>query len=155
MVGPKLLDHISGKANNKNEAIRVMLVDDHEAMREGLRHMLSEDESIRVVGEARDGQEALTKAGKLLPDIVIMDVRMPGMDGIEATRLLKETQPPMSIIMLTDNRRYLAPAIKAGAVGFLPRNISHNNLIAAIRIIHLWRLGLFHGKGSHFALVKL
>jgi len=137
------------------ETIRVMLVDDHEAMREGLRHMLSTDESIRVVGEARGGQEALAQVKKLSPDILLMDVRMPGMDGIEATRCLKENGLPVSVIMLTDNRRYLAPAIKAGAVGFLTRNISRRELIAAIRIIYLWRLGLFHSKGSHFALVKL
>jgi len=150
----ELLENVAGKSN-QNETISVVLVDDHEAMREGLRHMLGGDENIRVIGEARDGQEALNRAKKLSPDVVLMDVRMPGMDGIEVTRHLKETRLPMSVIMLSDNRRYLAPAIKAGAVGFLTRNISRSELVAAIRIIHLWRLGLFHSKWSHFALVKL
>jgi len=154
MGQPELLENVAGKGN-QNETISVVLVDDHEAMREGLRYMLGGDENIRVIGEARDGQEALNRAKKLSPDVVLMDVRMPGMDGIEVTRHLKETRLPMSIIMLSDNRRYLAPAIKAGAVGFLSRTISRNELVAAIRIIHLWRLGLFHSKWSRFALVKL
>jgi len=156
MAGHKLLENtISGNANDKNEKVRVMLVNDHEAMREGLRNMLRGDESIRVVGEARDSQEALARAKQLSPDVVLMDVNMPGMDGIETSRCLKESQLPMSIIILAGNRRYLTPAIKAGAVGFLPRNISHDDLIVAIRIIHLWRLNLFHIEGARFALVKL
>jgi len=137
------------------EAIRVILVDEREAMREGLRHMLSNDESIAVIGEARDGQEALAQASKLCPDIILMDAGVRRTTGIETARSLKEARLPMSIIILADNRKHLAPAIEAGAVGFLPRNISRSELIAAIRIIHLWRLGLFQSKWSHFALVKL
>ncbi len=148
-----MVDLLEDSTKGANETIRVMLVDDHEAMREGLRHMLSGDESIRVVGEAKDGREALAQAKKLSPDVVLMDIRMPGMNGIEASRYLKESKLPVSIIVISDNRRYLAPAVKAGAVGFLPRNIGRSELVAAVRIIHLWRLGLFHG--SHFALVKL
>lgn len=77
------------------------------------------------------------------------------MSGISATCLLTEARLPVGIIILADNRKYLAPAIESGAIGFLPRNISRDNLIEAIRIIHLWRLGLFDYSRSHFALVKL
>jgi len=154
MEQPELLENIAEKGN-QNEAIGVMLVDDHEAMREGLHRMLSGDGSIRVIGEARDGQEALSQVKSLSPDVILMDVNMPRMDGIETTRHLKEARLPMSIIILADDHRYMAPAIKAGAVGFLTRNVSRSELIAAIRVIHLWRLGLLHNKKSHFALVKL
>jgi DNA-binding NarL/FixJ family response regulator len=136
------------------ETIRVVLVDEREAMREGLRHMLSTDEGIAVVGEAKDGQEALAQANKLCPDIVLMDAGVHGMTGIDTAQSLKESRLPVGIIILTDNREHLAPAIEAGAVGFLPRNISRSHLVAAIRIIHLWRLGLFNTR-NHFALVKL
>lgn len=137
------------------EAIRVVLVDEREAMREGLRHMLSNDESITVVGEARDGQEALAQANQLSPDIILMDAGVRRMTGIETARSLKEARLSMRIIILADNRKHLSPAIEAGAVGFLPRNISRKHLISAIRIIHLWRLGLFDSSQGHFALVKL
>jgi len=142
-------------ARQCREAIRVVLVDEREAMREGLRHMLSNDESITVVGEAKDGQEALAQANQLSPDIILMDAGVRRMTGIETALSLKEARLPMSIIILADNRKHLAPAIEAGAVGFLPRNISRSELIAAIRIIHLWRLGLFDSSQGHFALVKL
>jgi len=150
----ELSENVGGMGNH-SEAIGVMLVDDHEAMREGLRQMLGGDESIRIIGEARNGQEALNRAKTLFPDVVLMNVMMPGMDGIMVTRYLKESRLPMSVIMLSDNHRYLAPAIKAGAVGFLTRTISRNELLAAIRIINLWRASLFHSKWSRFALVKL
>jgi len=142
-------------AGQCREAIRVVLVDEREAMREGLRHMLSNDENITVVGEARDGQEALAQANQLSPDIILMDAGVRRMTGIETTRSLKEARLPMSVIILADNRKHLAPAIEAGAVGFLPRNISRKHLTSAIRIIHLWRLGLFDSSQGHFALVKL
>jgi DNA-binding NarL/FixJ family response regulator len=141
--------------SHSDEKIRVILVDEREAMREGLRHMLSEDESITVVGEARDGKSALARARTLRPDIILMDVGVRGTSGIGVACSLMEARLPMGIIILADNRKYLAPAIEAGAVGFLPRNISRGHLIGAIRIIHLWRLGLFDNSRSHFALVKL
>jgi len=152
MAMSKVFQEVSLCRNH--ETIRVVLVDEREAMREGLRHMLTNEESIAVVGEASDGQEALAQARKLHPDIVLMDAGVRGMTGIDTARSLKESRLPLSIIVLADNRKHLAPAIEAGAVGFLPRNISRSHLAAAIRIIHLWRLGLFNCR-NHFALVKL
>jgi DNA-binding NarL/FixJ family response regulator len=141
-------------SSRNGETIRVVLVDEREAMRAGLRHMLSGDEGIAVVGEARDGQEALAQAKNLRPDIVLMDSGVRSGTGIDTARSFKELRLPTSVIILADNRKHLAPAIEAGAVGFLPRNISRSHLAAAIRIIHLWRLGLFNTR-NHFALVKL
>ncbi len=141
--------------SQRDEKIRVLLVDEREAMREGLRHMLSDDESITVVGEAKDGHSILSWARKLCPHIILMDVGVRGTSGICAASLLTDAQLPVGIIIMADNRKYLAPAIESGAIGFLPRNISRENLIEAIRIIHLWRLGLFDHSRSHFALVKL
>jgi DNA-binding NarL/FixJ family response regulator len=137
------------------EVIRVVLVDDREAMREGLRLMLSGDESIRVVGVARDGQQALAKIEKLLPDIVVLDIATSTMNVIEVTRSIKESQPHVSIVILNDSRRHLASAIKAGAVGFLARSVGRDELIAAIRLIYLWKLVLFNGNRGQCALVKL
>lgn len=150
----KLKSFKETRMNDSKECIRVLLVDEREAMREGLRHMLNEDKSISVVGDARDVQAALTQVSKLHPDLVLMDEGMRSLNGIEATRLLKEAGLPVSIVILTDKNESLASAIEAGAVGFLPRNISRSHLITAIRIIHLWRLGLFKSR-NHFALVKL
>lgn len=142
-------------ANDENELIRVMLVEEREAMREGLRMMLSGDENIRVVGAARDCNEALTRVKKQAPDIVLLDITSLGTNGIKAAASLKEAHPHVSLIFLSDNRKYLVPAIKAGAAGFLTRNIGRTDLTAAIRLIHLWRLVLFDDGGGHFALVKL
>lgn len=153
MTRPKICQDTG--ASYGDEKIRVLLVDEREAMREGLRHMLSEDESITVVGEAKDGQSVLAQATMLCPNIILMDVGVRGTSGISATCSLMEARLPVGIIILADNRKYLLPAIGAGAIGFLPRNISRENLIEAIRIIYLWRLGLFDCSRSHFALVKL
>lgn len=141
--------------SDDNELIRVMLIEDREAMREGLRMMLSGDENIRVVGTARDSQEALSRVKKLCPDIVLVDITSPGIDGIKSASVLRESYPRVSLIFLSDNRKYLAPAIKGGAAGFLTRNIGRTDLIAAIRLIYLWRLVLFNEGEGHFALVKL
>ena len=141
--------------NEDNELIRVMLVEDREAMREGLRMMLSGDENIRVVGVARDCNEALARIKKQPPDIVLIDITSLGTDGIKAAGSLKEAHPHVSLIFLGDNRKYVLPAIKAGAAGFLTRNIGRTDLIAAIRLIYLWRIVLFNDGGGHFALVKL
>lgn len=138
------------------DAIRAMVVGSREAMREGLRMMLSGDERITVIGAVSDGREAVDRIRELSPDIVVMDIAiMPGTAGIEVLRKLKEAKSNVGIIVLSDDRKSLVPAVKAGAVGFLSRNISRTELVAAIQLIYLWRLVLFQDEESHFALVKM
>lgn len=137
------------------DAIRAMVIDSREAMREGLRMMLSGDERITVIGAVGDGQEAVQRLKELSPDIVVMDISMPGTDGLETLRKLKDAQANIGIIVLSDDRKFLVPAVRAGAVGFLSRNISRSELAAAIQLIYLWRLVLFDDEVSHFALVKI
>ena len=114
---------------------RVMLVDDHELVRQGIATMLSSAPDIQVVGEARTGREALELARKELPDIVLMDVRMPDMDGLEATRKIKEERPRTAVIMVTmhDNPAYLRDAVRAGAAGYLLKDVSKDELVDAVR----------------------
>jgi DNA-binding NarL/FixJ family response regulator len=141
--------------SDEADAIRAMVVDSHEAMREGLRMMLSGDERITVIGAVRDGQEAVGRIKELSPDVVVMDIALPGTDGIEAIRRLKEARSNVGIIVLSDDHKCLVPAIKAGAVGFLSRDISRAELAAAIQLVYLWRLVLFQNDVSHFALVRM
>jgi DNA-binding NarL/FixJ family response regulator len=112
-----------------------MLVDDHELVRQGIATMLSSAPDIQVVGEARTGREALELARKELPDIVLMDVRMPDMDGLEATRKIKEERPRTAVIMVTmhDNPSYLRDAVRAGAAGYLLKDVSKDELVDAVR----------------------
>ncbi len=118
--------------------IRVLLVDEHQVVREGLRRMLELDEEIRVVGEAASGEEALVQVEQLSPDIVLMDIKMPGIGGIEAIRRLKEKWPALNIIALTAyDGQYLAEAIEAGAVGYLLKDVSLKELSQAIRSTYL------------------
>jgi DNA-binding NarL/FixJ family response regulator len=113
--------------------IKVLLVDDQQLVREGLRRMLEFDEEIKVVGEAGSGEEALVKAKDLNPDIILMDIRMPGMSGIEATRQLKAQGCTANIIMLTIYEdKFLAQSAEAGASGYLLKDINHEDLIKAI-----------------------
>lgn len=146
---------MDGATRRESELIRVLLVDDHEAMREGLRLMLSGDESIRVVGVAPDGQKALERLDKLQPDIVLLDVIAPAQDVIEVTRSIKQAHPDVAVIILSDSHKQLAPAVKAGAAGFLTRSVGREDLLAVIRLTHLWRLVLFNGSRGHCALVRL
>src|SRR5438270_9712170 len=101
--------------------IRVLIVDDHGVVREGLRAYLELEPDILVVGEARDGQEAVRRAQELAPDVVLMDLVMPNMDGVDATSLIKQHRPEIHVIILTsyleDER--VVPAIKAGATSYL------------------------------------
>ena len=137
------------------DVIRAMVIDSREAMREGLRTMLNGDDRITVIGAFSGGQEAVQRVRELSPDIVVMDISMPGSAGIETVRRLKEARANIGILVLCDDRKSLVPAVKAGAVGFLSRNISRSELAAAIQLIYLWRLVLFDDEGSHFALVKV
>ena len=121
------------------DTIRILIVDDHQVVREGLRHMLALEVDMDVVGEAGDAKEALTQAGLLSPEVILMDIKMPGIDGIELTRQLKEKQPSCNIIMLTLYDEYLAEAIKAGAVGYLLKDVKREELVRAIRAVHQGR----------------
>ncbi|WP_165989357.1 response regulator transcription factor [Streptomyces sp. YIM 98790] len=124
-------------AGRSAEPIRVLVVDDHELFRRGLEIVLAQEEDIQVVGEAGDGAEAVEKAADLLPDIVLMDVRMPKRSGIEACTAIKEMAPSARIIMLTisDEEADLYDAIKAGATGYLLKEISTDEVTAAIRAV--------------------
>ncbi len=119
------------------EPIRVLVVDDHALFRRGLEIVLAQEEDIQVVGEAGDGAEAVEVAADLLPDIVLMDVRMPRRGGIEACTTLKEVAPSAKIIMLTisDEEADLYDAIKAGATGYLLKEISTDEVSTAIRAV--------------------
>jgi DNA-binding NarL/FixJ family response regulator len=119
------------------ERIRVLIVDDHALFRRGLMLVLESEDGIEVVGEADDGEDAITKSEQLAPDVVLMDVRMPRISGIEATRRLSEMLPTTKIIMLTvsDEEEDLYEAIKAGATGYLLKEISIEEVADAVRAV--------------------
>ncbi len=121
------------------DTIRILLVDDHQVVREGLRHMLELEADMEVVGEASNAKETLTQVESLSPEIILMDIKMPGVDGIELTRQLKEKLPSSNVIMLTLYDEYLAQAIEAGAAGYLLKDIKREELIKAIRAVHQGR----------------
>ena len=118
-----------------DKAIRVLIVDDHAIVREGLRTFLGMLPDIELVGEASGGEEALTAVARSRPEVVLMDLVMPGMDGIEATRRLHEQHPEVKVIVLTsftdDDKVY--PVIKAGAVAYLLKDVGAKDLAEAIR----------------------
>jgi two-component system invasion response regulator UvrY len=118
--------------------IRVLLVDDHELVRTGIRRLLEEAGDIEVVGEAADGDEALKVARKVSPDVVLMDLNMPGMGGIEATRRLIRLQPGAKVIALTvlDDAPFPARLSEAGALGYLSKGCPAAEVIEAVRTVH-------------------
>ncbi|MDR1512954.1 MAG: response regulator transcription factor [Propionibacteriaceae bacterium] len=120
------------------DTIKVLLVDDQELLRMGYAMVLDTQDDIDVVGEASDGASALQLIGELRPDVVLMDVRMPGMDGIEATARAIQTYPDVKIIVLTtfDLDEYAFAALRAGASGFLLKDVKPADLAAAIRQVH-------------------
>jgi DNA-binding NarL/FixJ family response regulator len=122
---------------NTDEATpaRILIADDHALVREGLRTMLSGEDGIEIIAEAQDGQQALTLCRELGPDLVLMDVRMPVMDGLEATRKIKQEMPKTSVMMVTmhENPDYLFEAVKAGAAGYVLKDASGERLLSAVR----------------------
>lgn len=118
------------------ETIRLLIVDDHEIVREGLSTLLSEEDGITVSGEAANGTEAVNKAAALRPDVILMDLVMPGLDGIEATKRIRQVSPSSHIIVLTsfsDDQR-VHDAIHAGAIGYLLKDVLKPDLVRAIRM---------------------
>ena len=119
------------------EKLRILIVDDYPMVREGLRAMLSTDQSVEVVGEASDGAQAVAMVAEKKPNVVLMDIRMPNMDGIEATRHIKDEYPSTSVIVLTmyDNDAHVIDAVRAGASGYLLKDASRELLLHSIRTV--------------------
>ena len=120
------------------DAIRILIVDDHTVVRDGLSAMLERQPDFSVVGEAGNGSEAVERAVDLEPDVTLMDLRMPEMDGVEAMRLIRERDPEAKFIVLTtfDTDEYIFDAIQAGAKGYLLKDTSRDELFRAVRTVH-------------------
>ncbi|MFD3335036.1 response regulator [Streptomyces sp. NPDC058700] len=121
-----------------DQRIRVLLVDDHQVVRRGLRTFLEVQDDIEVVGEASDGAEGVARAEELRPDVVLMDVKMPGTDGIEALKRLRALDNPARVLIVTSftEQRTVVPALRAGASGYVYKDIDPDALAGAIRSVH-------------------
>ena len=128
----------------ESRRIRVLLVDDHSIMREGLQSMLAGSEELEVVGQARDGEEAVRAAAELLPDVVVMDVMMPNKDGVEACREIMDAAPGIRVVMLTASTEEDAviEAVAAGATGYLQKVSGMDRLLDTIRQVAAGELRL-------------
>ena len=120
------------------EKIRVMVIDDHPTFREGLTRLLKEESDIEVIATLGDGLQALDSAKHLKPDVVVMDISMPGMNGIEAAKQIKEVSPDTAVLMVSAYKypSYVLACLRSGAVGYLMKNASLNKIVSAIRMIH-------------------
>ena len=118
-------------------SIRILLADDHGIVRDGLRFLLNEESDIDVVGEAEDGRKALELVSKLMPDVVVMDITMPNLNGVDATRQITSRFPKVKVIALSihSNRRFVADMLKAGASGYILKECLSDELIQAIRVV--------------------
>ncbi|MFZ5808416.1 MAG: response regulator [Chloroflexota bacterium] len=121
----------------QHSVIRVLLVDDHSILREGLRALLSYYPDIEVVGEAEDGEQAVACVQSLSPDVVLMDIAMPGMSGLEATRRIRQEYPHVNVLILTqyEDETYVLPLLQAGASGYVPKRALGADLTNAIRLV--------------------
>lgn len=122
----------------KNDMVRIMIVDDHKVVRSGIGAFLQVFDDFELVGEASNGQEAIEKCEKLKPDVILMDLVMPEMDGAQATRVIKKKYPGIQVIILTSYKEdnLVEEALKAGAIGYLLKNVSAEELSSAIKQAH-------------------
>lgn len=125
--------------------IKLLLVDDHEVVRAGLRMLFQAEEDMEIVGEVGSGLEALQAVRDLTPDVVLMDVAMPGMSGIEATRQIKEANPHTAVLALTmhEDEQYFFEMLQAGASGYVPKRAAPDDLISAIRVVSQGNIFLY------------
>ncbi|MCK4722069.1 MAG: response regulator transcription factor [Dehalococcoidia bacterium] len=117
------------------EKTRVLIVDDNEVVREGLKSIFEPQADIEVVGQAVDGLDAVAKAEKLEPDVILMDAQMPGIDGTEATRRIKQILPDVKVLFLTVYGEYVGSALAAGASWYLTKDCRRQDLLEAIRVL--------------------
>lgn len=120
------------------DKIRILVVDDHAILRDGIRALLALHNDIEIAGEASEGKEAIDKVRELSPDVVVMDIAMPGMDGLEATRRIKKDNPNVKVLFLTQylNKEYVLRAIRAGGAGYVPKRALGSELVSAIRAVN-------------------
>jgi DNA-binding NarL/FixJ family response regulator len=132
-------------------AIKVMIVDDHELVREGLRSVLVQEPTIEVVGEAANGEQAVEFASRLRPDVVLMDLQMPGLDGIEALTRIRARTPEIQVVVLTNfaTDQKVRDAVAAGAIGYLLKDVLKAELVQAIRNAHEGRPSLHPEAQRH------
>lgn len=134
--------------------IRVLLADDHTIVRQGLRALLDSQEDIEVVGEAEDGRQAFEKTKELIPDVVVIDITMPNLNGIEATRQIKKLNPEIKVLVLTvhDNEEYIHQILQAGASGYLLKESAVTDLVSAINAVK--KGGIFLSPAISKVVVK-
>src|SRR5829696_3960270 len=120
-----------GESDARSTPAQILIADDHELVRDGIKHMLGYEEDLEVVGEASNGREVVELCRRLKPDLVLMDVRMPEMDGLEATRAIKAERPDVSVLVISIYRNpdYLLEAIEAGAAGYVLKDAPNRRLI--------------------------
>jgi DNA-binding NarL/FixJ family response regulator len=129
---------LNQKVSATKETIRVLVADDHPVVRKGLQSCLNKQSRLKLVGEASDGDEAVQKALELLPDVVLMDISMPRMNGLTATELLRQQAPHVKVLVLSvhNNREYIFRIIQAGAHGYVSKEASPEELLQAIESVH-------------------
>ena len=132
------------------DQIKLMIVDDHTVVRDGLASMLERQDDFKVVGQASNGLEAVERVAALQPDVVLMDLRMPELDGVEAMRRISSERPETRFIVLTtyDSDEYIFDAIEAGAKGFLLKDTSRDELFEAVRAVHRGESGIEPGVAA-------
>jgi two-component system response regulator NreC len=134
--------------------IRLLLADDHQIVRAGLRMLFQAESDMEIVGEVDSGEAALRAVGELKPDVVIMDVAMPGMSGIEATRRIKEISPDTAVLAVTmhEDEQYFFEMLNAGASGYVPKRAAPDDLVSAIRVVSQGEVFLYPSLAKY--LVK-